>query len=304
MVPASGGLSRRIRPPSASTRSLRPSRPVPRAKVGAAASVVADLHPQHVGAARPRMVSTWTWTVEACGVLGGVGQRLGHHVVGGDLDLFGQSPLDRDVQLDGDGAAAGECVQRRSQPALGEDRRVDAAGKLAQLVQRAGRLGRPASPAGPPARRTRAVAPPAPRAARRASETSRCWAPSCRSRSMRRRAWSAAATIRAREAVSSAYSWALSRETASWPAMSLTASSRSAVNAPRSSRFSSSSTARRRAAAEDGHGEQRAAVEVGEVRVAGEPVVTRWRRPRPAVHRSAGRSAAPTSAPRVRGRCR
>ena len=61
---------------------------------------------------------------------------------------------------------------------------------------------------------------------------------------MRRRVWSAAATIRARDAVSSAYSWALSRETASWPAMSLTASSRSVVNAPRMRRFSSSSTAR------------------------------------------------------------
>ena len=55
--------------------------------------------------------------------------------------------------------------------------------------------------------------------------------------------------------------------------MSLTASSRSVVNAPRMRRFSSSSTARRRAAAEDGHGQQRAAVEVGEVRVAGEAVV-------------------------------
>ena len=41
-----------------------------------------------------------------------------------------------------------------------------------------------------------------------------------------------------------AYSWALSRETASCPAMSLTASSRSVVNAPRMRRFSSSSTAR------------------------------------------------------------
>jgi len=33
-----------------------------------------------------------------------------------------------------------------------------------------------------------------------ASETSRCWVPSCRSRSIRRRAWSEAATIRRREA--------------------------------------------------------------------------------------------------------
>src|SRR3954447_2539072 len=33
VVPVSGGLSRRIRPPSASTRSLRPSNPVPPARV-------------------------------------------------------------------------------------------------------------------------------------------------------------------------------------------------------------------------------------------------------------------------------
>ena len=36
------------------------------------------------------------------------------------------------------------------------------------------------------------------------SETSRCWMPSCRSRSIRLRVSSAAATIRAREAISSA----------------------------------------------------------------------------------------------------
>ena len=44
------------------------------------------------------------------------------------------------------------------------------------------------------------------RAARKnsARETSRCWAPSCMSRSIRLRASSAAATIRAREVISSA----------------------------------------------------------------------------------------------------
>jgi len=61
---------------------------------------------------------------------------------------------------------------------------------------------------------------------------------------MRQRDWSAAATIRARDVLSSAYSWALSRETPSCPAMSLTASSRSAVNALQIRRFSSTSTAR------------------------------------------------------------
>jgi hypothetical protein len=42
-----------------------------------------------------------------------------------------------------------------------------------------------------------------------ASETSRCWVPSCRSRSMRRRMSSVAATMRARDAVRSARAWVL-----------------------------------------------------------------------------------------------
>ena len=86
------------------------------------------------------MVSTWIWTIEAAACLAALVSASDDDVVGGDLDLLGQSPLDRDGQLDGDGAAAGECVQRRSQPALGQQHRVDAAGQLAQLVQRAGRL--------------------------------------------------------------------------------------------------------------------------------------------------------------------
>src|SRR3954463_9375280 len=51
--------------------------------------------------------------------------------------------------------------------------------------------------------------------------------------------------MRAREVVSWSYSCALSTETASWPATSRTASSRSALKAALSSLFSSSSTARR-----------------------------------------------------------
>jgi hypothetical protein len=49
-------------------------------------------------------------------MLGGVGQRLGHHVVGGDLDWFGQPPLGADIEADRDGGAAGQRLQRRAQP--------------------------------------------------------------------------------------------------------------------------------------------------------------------------------------------
>ena len=70
-----------------------------------------------------------------------VGQRLGDHVVGGDLDRLGQPPRHLHVEADGDGGAAGQRPERRAQPALGEDRRVDAAGDLAQLLQHVVHLG-------------------------------------------------------------------------------------------------------------------------------------------------------------------
>ena len=57
-----------------------------------------------------------------------------------------------------------------------------------------------------------------------------------------------------------------------------------------------------RAAAEDRYGQQRAAVEVGEVGSRGRTGRRGWRRPRPAVRARAGRSAAPTSEPRTPGR--
>src|SRR6266508_1389291 len=60
------------------------------------------------------------------GVLGGVGQRLGDDVVRGDLDLLGQPRLDVHVELDRDGGAAGQRLQRGTEAALGQDRRVDA----------------------------------------------------------------------------------------------------------------------------------------------------------------------------------
>ena len=104
-------------------------------------AVVADTDPQHVAAVA--LGSGVDLDVDDGGVrvLGRVGQRLGHQVVGGHLDRLGQPPVDADGQLDRDGGAAGQGLERRAQPALGEDRRVDAAGQLAQLVQRAGQPG-------------------------------------------------------------------------------------------------------------------------------------------------------------------
>ena len=50
-------------------------------------------------------------------------------------DRFGQLPLHLDVEVNGDGGAAGERLQRRAQAALGQDGRVQAAGDLAQVLQ-------------------------------------------------------------------------------------------------------------------------------------------------------------------------
>jgi hypothetical protein len=46
-----------------------------------------------------------------------------------------------DPQVDGDRAAAGECLQRGAQAAVGQDRRVDAACGLSQFLERIGGLG-------------------------------------------------------------------------------------------------------------------------------------------------------------------
>src|SRR5690348_13065230 len=60
------------------------------------------------------------------GVPGGVGQRLGDDVVDGDLRWAGQLAGDLDIQVHRHRAVAGQRLQRRPQPALGEHRGVDA----------------------------------------------------------------------------------------------------------------------------------------------------------------------------------
>src|SRR5271165_5085392 len=58
VVPAPRGLSRKIRPPSASTRSLRPARPVPPVKPAPPA-------PSSLTATRRTSPATSTWTLTA-----------------------------------------------------------------------------------------------------------------------------------------------------------------------------------------------------------------------------------------------
>ena len=156
---------RRRRPPPA--RSCSPRRPLPRVEVRAAHAVVGDEHDERRrrrGAPRPARRRRLR-------VPGDVGQRLGHDEVGGRLDRRGQALVDRDLDLDGHRRALGQRGDRGRQAAVGEDRRVDAAGELAQLGRArrpaARRARRPAAPAS--GRRSRRAAGAARARARRAA---------------------------------------------------------------------------------------------------------------------------------------
>ncbi len=129
------------------------------------------------------------------GVLGRVGQRLGDDVVRADLDLAGQPPVGAQVEMDRDRRAASERIEGG-----GQTPSTNIAGWMPSAISRSSSI----APVATVTARS-SCAPSSGGAAACAvrscstSETNRCWAPSCRSRSMRRRVWSAVATIRARE---------------------------------------------------------------------------------------------------------
>jgi hypothetical protein len=76
------------------------------------------------------------------GVLGDVGQRLGDDEIGGRLDRWREAL--RQLRVDGHRhrRARDQRVQRRLEPAVGEDGGMDPARELAQLVQAGGELAR------------------------------------------------------------------------------------------------------------------------------------------------------------------
>jgi len=90
----------------------------PSAEVGSAAAIVADADPQD---GVTIALDDEDLDVDGGGlrVFGRIGERLGDHVVGADLDLLGQSPVNPYVQLDRDGGAAAERLERWAQPASG-----------------------------------------------------------------------------------------------------------------------------------------------------------------------------------------
>ena len=136
----------------------------------------------------------------APGVLGDVRERLDHDEVGGRLGGGGQAVVDLDVERHLDRVARRDRGQRGPEPAVGEDRGVDAAREVAQL----GRA-RAWPPRAPRRRALRAATGSLssfswamPRSI--ASATSRAWAPSWRSRSIRcsSAAWESTAPARVR----------------------------------------------------------------------------------------------------------
>src|SRR5580704_7540201 len=108
---------------------LQPDQPGAPERVGATGTVVTHIHPEraargghlHRDNRRPR-------------VPGHVGERLRDDVIRRHLDGLREPPYRGNVKLDRDRGPAGERPQRRAKPALGQDRRVDAAGNLTQIL--------------------------------------------------------------------------------------------------------------------------------------------------------------------------
>ena len=193
-VPSPTGLSIASVPPTVATRSSRPRKPPPDRRVDPADAVVGDAHDERLALQpdlHPRLLGLR--------VARDVRQRLGDQEVRGGLDRRAAAapPAARPATSTGSVArSASELIAGR-QPAVGEDRGMDAARELAQLGQRA-------SPAAPRARRSAGSFSRALSIRRSsASATSCCCAPSCRLRSIRRRAASPASMIRSRDSRSS-----------------------------------------------------------------------------------------------------
>ena len=124
--PAGGALDRE-RPVERLDPPPQPGEPAP-GRVGAARAVVGDRDLEPVVAPSDRDLDA-----RGAGVLGGVRERLGGDEVRGRLDAprAGVRKVDRDGRRQR--AAVGERLERGADAPVGEHRRVDAAGEVAQL---------------------------------------------------------------------------------------------------------------------------------------------------------------------------
>ena len=189
-------LSRVIVPPIASTRSLRPSRPEPR-------PASAPPTPSSRTATRRAAVAHLDLDLHLrrARVLGRVRQRLRDDVVGRHLDRTPAAAHRSHVELDRNRRPVRERLERRAEPALGEDRRMEPEcdlpqsvegcrepfGDVGQLVSMLAQLLRHGSPA-----------PPAPRAPARRAAAARRRAGRARSGAGSRRPWRRFARVRRR----------------------------------------------------------------------------------------------------------
>jgi hypothetical protein len=102
-------------------------------RVGAALAIVGDHHLEAAVPARDLDLDPGR-----TGMLRRVGKRLGGDEVGGGLDRGGRPLVEGHRHGRRQRAAVGECLQRGADPAVGEDRGVDATGEIAQLADRLG----------------------------------------------------------------------------------------------------------------------------------------------------------------------
>ena len=112
-------------------RSSRPLQTGAAARIGAADAVVVDLDDRVAvdpGDADPRGGRVR--------VLADVGERLRDDVERCRLDRSRQPFVGHRRELDGQRRARGQALDRRAEAAVGEHRRMDAAGELAQLCER------------------------------------------------------------------------------------------------------------------------------------------------------------------------
>ncbi len=121
--------SDRQRAASRSDPVREPLQPTAGAGYRAAAAVVGDVHHQ-----LPVLAAERDYGGTGLGMLGDVRQRFRDHEVGRRLDRR-RIALVICLDLNGHRGAVGEAPHRRAEALFAKDRRVDAAGEVAQLTQ-------------------------------------------------------------------------------------------------------------------------------------------------------------------------
>ena len=207
-VPAPGRERISSAPPTAASRSRMLVKPTPPPSTSDGSKPAPSSRTSTFSNA-PSVGQFHDRAARAVRVLLGVLQRLQAAEVGGALDLARVAADTRGEHRGREARAQRGGAQRLDEPAVGERGRVDPARERPHVVERLLDVGRRAR-AG--RRRPSSSARSAASSSLIRSATSRCWAPSCRSRSIRRRSSSAAAWMRPRDSRTSRSSAAVCAE--------------------------------------------------------------------------------------------